>query len=150
MSDFISRLRSFLWSGEPISSPFANSVLLIVRVGLGAMMAFAHGLGKLPPPDGLIAGVGALGFPLPFAFAWITGLSEFFSALAISLGLATRFNALMISITMSVAAFGVHFSDPFRTKELALVYLCSFLFFAAVGAGRYSLDYIIREKIITK
>ena len=146
MGDFISKFRSFLWSGESISSPFANSVLLIARVTLGAMMAFAHGLGKLPPSGGFIAGVGALGLPFPFVFAWIAGLSEFLSALAVSLGLGTRFNALMVSITMLVATFGVHFSDPFKKKEFALVYLCGFLLFTAVGAGHYSLDYVIRSK----
>ena len=146
MNDCISKFRSFLWSGEAVSSPFANSVLLIARVALGVMMAFAHGWGKLPPSDGFIAGVGALGFPLPFVFAWVAGLSEFLGALAVSLGLATRLSALMVSITMLVAAFGAHFSDPFRKKEFALVYLCSFLIFVAIGAGRYSLDYIIRGK----
>lgn len=146
MNDCLSKFRVFLWSGETISCPFANGAILVARVGLGVMMAFAHGWGKIPPSDGLIAGVGAIGFPLPFIFAWAAGLSEFVAALAVALGLATRLSALMVSITMLVAAFGAHYSDPFVKKEFALVYLCGFLLLLAIGAGRYSLDYMIKKK----
>jgi putative oxidoreductase len=140
------KFKSFLFSGETITSNLANGVLFIARLGLGLMMAFAHGLGKLPPSDGFIAAVSALGFPLPVIFAWAAGLSEFIGSLAVSIGLATRLSALMVSFTMLVAAFGRHFSDPFEKKEMALVYLCCFLLFAAVGSGRYSIDYLMRKR----
>jgi len=146
MESLFSNFKLFLFSGESISSKLANGVLLIARLGLGGMMAFAHGLGKLPPSDGFIAAVGTLGFPVPLIFAWIAGISEFFGSLAVSLGLATRLGALTVSFTMLVAAFGRHMHDPFAKKEMALVYLCGFLLCAAVGSGRYSIDHLIRKR----
>ena len=146
MESLLLKFKLFLFSGETVSSNLANVVLLIARLGLGGMMAFAHGLGKLPPSDGFIAGVSALGFPLPVIFAWAAGLCEFVGSLAVSIGLATRLSALMVSFTMLVAAFGRHFSDPFEKKEMALVYLCGFLLCAVVGSGRYSIDSLMRER----
>ena len=146
MESLLLKFKLFLFSGETVSSNLANVVLLIARLGLGGMMAFAHGLGKLPPSDGFIAGVSALGFPLPVIFAWAAGLCEFVGSLAVSIGLATRLSALMVSFTMLVAAFGRHFSDPFEKKEMALVYLCGFLLCAVVGSGRYSIDYLMQKR----
>jgi len=146
LESLLLKFKLFLFSGETVSSNLANVVLLIARMGLGGMMAFAHGLGKLPPSDGFIAGVSALGLPLPVIFAWAAGLSEFVGSLAVSIGLTTRLSALMVSFTMLVAAFGRHFSDPFEKKEMALVYLCGFLLCAVVGSGRYSIDYLMRKR----
>jgi putative oxidoreductase len=41
---------------------------------------------------------------------------------------------------MIVAAFIVHFDDPFKNKELALLYLAGFLIIFIIGPGKYSLD----------
>jgi putative oxidoreductase len=41
---------------------------------------------------------------------------------------------------MLVAAFIVHLDDPFKRKELALLYLVGFLIVLLMGAGKYSLD----------
>ena len=64
-----------------IDSP--NFGILVFRVFIGLTMAFAHGLGKLPPPQMLIDGVQSMGFPLPIVFAWAAALSEFVGALLI-------------------------------------------------------------------
>ena len=146
LGNILSKFKLFFFSGETISSNLANGVLLVARLGLGGMMAFGHGLGKLPPSEGFIAAVSALGFPLPIIFAWAAVLSEFVGSLAVSIGLATRLSALLVSFTMLVAAFGRHFSDPFEKKEMALAYLCGFLLCAAVGSGRYSIDGLIRKR----
>jgi putative oxidoreductase len=42
--------------------------------------------------------------------------------------------------TMLVAAFIVHLDDPFKRKELALLYLVGFLIVLLMGPGKYSLD----------
>jgi putative oxidoreductase len=41
---------------------------------------------------------------------------------------------------MSVAAFIVHFDDPFKSKELALLYLAGYLIIFVIGPGKYSID----------
>lgn len=51
--------------------------LLIFRLFIGLTMAFAHGWGKLPPPQMLVDGLSSMGFPLPIFFAWCAALSEF-------------------------------------------------------------------------
>lgn len=120
--------------------------LLIFRLFLGGAMAWAHGLGKLPPPDKMIEGVTALGFPLPIVFAWAAALSEFLGGILIALGLFTRYSALFLGITMAVAGFIIHGQDPFSSKELAFFYLSGTVLLIFTGAGSYSLDKIIRKK----
>lgn len=119
--------------------------LLIFRLFLGLAMALAHGLGKLPPPDRMIEGVTAMGFPLPIVFAWAAALAEFVGGILIAVGLFTRYSAFFLGITMAVAGFIVHGADPFGNKELAFFYLagCALLFLT--GAGAYSLDKLIRK-----
>lgn len=114
--------------------------LLVFRLFVGLTMAFAHGLGKMPPNEQLIAGVTAIGFPLPVVFSWLAALSEFMGGLFLALGLFTRWAALFLGFTMGVAAFVVHQNDPFQVKEMAFIYLfsCVLLFFT--GAGKYSVD----------
>lgn len=119
---------------------------LLFRLFVGLSMALAHGLGKIPPSEQFISGVEGLGFPLPVVFAWSAGLAEFVGGLLIASGLFTRWSALFLGFTMAVAAFGRHASDPFNVKEMALLYLFACVLIAFQGAGKYSLDRIIRKK----
>lgn len=119
--------------------------LLALRV-CGFFMAFGHGMGKMPPSEGLIDGVGELGFPVPVFFAWMAGLSEFLGGILIGLGIYTRPAAFFLMCTMGTAAFIQHAADPFGTKEKALLYLtigCCLLF---AGGGKYSLGKLLFKK----
>ncbi|NRA46785.1 MAG: DoxX family protein [Oligoflexales bacterium] len=78
-----------LIGGEHFESKWSNAGLLITRLGVGLMMGFAHGLGKLPPSEGFIKAVGALGFPLPTFFTFAAGLSEFLGAVFVAIGLSS-------------------------------------------------------------
>lgn len=120
--------------------------ILLFRLFIGLAMAFAHGLGKMPPPDRLVEGVTAMGFPMPIVFAWCAALSEFIGGILIATGLFTRLSALALGFTMAVAAFVAHAADPFNNKEMALLYLFSCVLLIFTGAGKYSLDKIIRKK----
>lgn len=119
--------------------------LLVFRLFIGLSMALAHGFGKLPPNDQLVGGVEGMGFPLPLVFAWGAALSEFLGGLFIAMGLYTRYASAFLGFTMAVAAFIAHANDPFGTKEMALIYLVSCVLFLLGGAGKYSLDRIIRK-----
>jgi putative oxidoreductase len=119
--------------------------LLIFRLFIGLTMAFSHGLGKLPPPEQLVTGVAAIGFPMPFFFAWCAALSEFLGGILIALGLFTRYAALFLGFTMAVAGLIVHSADPFQVKELAFLFLASAVLLVFSGAGRFSLDRILRK-----
>lgn len=118
--------------------------LLIMRMLAGVGMVY-HGAGKIfiGRMDGFIQAIGGMGLPFPEVLAWCAALSEFCGGLCLILGFFTRWAALFIFLTMSVAAFVKHGSDPFSQKELALAYwtLCAgFLF---TGPGRFRLDYFL-------
>lgn len=120
--------------------------LLILRIGIGALMLFAHGSSKLVA-FGELSAV----FPDPLGVGSVTSLSlaifaEFFCALAIAFGLFTRWATAPLIILLLVAAFGVHGSDPWPKQEMAVVYLIPFIAIAFTGPGRYSLDRLIFSK----
>ncbi len=132
--------------GTGLHSKNTDLGLLFLRVFAGFSMAFAHGIGKLPPSDGFIEGVGNLGFPIPSFFAWAASLSEFLGGILIGLGLLTRPSAFFLSITMAVAAFLRHGDDPFSGQEKALLYMMIFFMFLFTGAGRFSVDAQIKKR----
>ena len=138
-------LRSFL-IGSGVNALATDVGLLILRLGVGVTMALGHGLGKLPPSDGFIAGTAALGFPAPAVFAWLAALAEFGGGLLIAFGLLTRPAALALAFTMAVAFFGQHAADPFAERELAFVYGVASLALLASGAGRFSFDARLRRR----
>jgi putative oxidoreductase len=145
-------LKSWLFAGPGGATLWGDVGLAILRIGLGLMLAFLHGKSKIwgaegfGPSDGFVAGVAKLGFPAPTFFAWCAALTEFLGALLLAVGLLTRPVALILAFNMAVAAFGTHLHDPFAKKEAALMYLLPFLLFGFIGAGRFSVDHLIRGK----
>jgi putative oxidoreductase len=141
----VSALR-FLVSGAGGGSRTADLGLLIFRLFVGLALAFAHGIGKLPPSPRFIGGVQEMGFSLPIVFAWAAALSEFAGGLLIALGLLTRPAAMFVGITMSVAAFVGEAGNPFGDRELALLYGAGAVLLLLMGAGRHSLDALLRRR----
>ncbi|UXR64733.1 DoxX family protein [Bdellovibrio bacteriovorus] len=135
-----------LLSARNYNGKYDDLALTMLRVFIGATMAFSHGLGKLPPSEMLVGGVASLGFPMPEFFAWCAGLAEFAGGILLMLGLLTRPAAAFVVFTMAVAVFGVHAADPFGQKEMALLYLFASLFFVIHGAGRWSIDHKLTKK----
>ncbi|MCM0605947.1 MAG: DoxX family protein [Xanthomonadaceae bacterium] len=119
--------------------------LLVFRLAIGITMAFSHGLGKMPPSEQLITGVTAMGFPVPVAFAWAAALSEFLGGLLIAGGLFTRYAAAFLGFTMFIAFFKVHAADPFHVKEMAFLYLASCALLLFSGAGKLSVDQLMKK-----
>lgn len=125
---------------------------LILRVGLGFFMVFGHGLGKLQM---LISGeiqFAALFGLSPAINLTIAVLAEFFAAILVMIGLKTRLASIPVIMTMAVAAFIVHFSDPLfaasggGSKEFAAIYLIGYLGILFLGSGKYSLDALIEKR----
>lgn len=124
-----------------------DCVLLIVRIAVAAFM-LTHGYPKLMK---LLAG-GEIQFANPFGLGMYFSLvlavfAEFFCSILVGLGIGTRLAAIPLIITMSVAAFIAHGSDPFGRKELALLYLVVFVFLLFTGSGKFSVDYFISKKL---
>ena len=65
--------------------------------------------------------------------------AEFFCALLVLLGIATRLAAVPVVFAMSVAVFIVHASDGLQKKELGILYGLMYLALAFMGGGAFSL-----------
>lgn len=137
-------MKKMIFHGESYSLP-ANVGLLIFRVAIGLTMAFGHGLGKIPPQGNFVGALTSMGLPAPELLAWGAGLAEFGGGLLIALGLASRLSSAALGVTMAVAFFIAHAADPFATKELAFVYLASCVLIFCAGAGKYSVDNLIKR-----
>lgn len=143
-----SSMHTALIGGATPASLAADITWTIARLGFGLLMAFGHGIHKVPPGEQFVEGVGDLGFPVPVIFAWMAAISEFFGGLLLAVGLLTRPAAFLIVGTMFVAAFIRHWEDPVfgpgASKEMALLYLCAAVAFLGAGGGRFSIDMALR------
>lgn len=138
-------LKKVLFGGESGMSAAANLGLTLLRVFAGLAMAFGHGLGKLPPGQGLIDRASQIGFPMPVAFAWAAGLSEFLGGIFLAIGLFTRVSGFFIGAVMLTALLGVHAADPFAQQEKAFLFLFIAIAFMLKGAGDWSIDTFLRK-----
>lgn len=117
---------------------FNDLALLLLRVGFGGLM-LTHGIPKLERlsnPDG---------FPDPLGVGSTTSLilvliGEVIAPILIIIGFKTKLAAIPAAITMAVAAFVIHGSDPIGTKEKALLYLFAFIIIFLAGSGKFSID----------
>lgn len=127
-----------------LESPFYS----LLRIVAGAMWSL-HGMQKV---------LGWLTTRQPAAVGsqtWIGGVIELVAGVSIALGLLTRPAAFLASGTMAVAYIQFHWKLdmtgfkwlPIMNRgELAALYCFVFLFFAARGAGRLSLDALISRQ----
>lgn len=124
----------------------ASLGLLVLRFGVGAPLLLTHGLPKLLNFSERAArfanpiGVG------PEASLALAVFAEVVCSGLVMLGFATRLAAIPPAILLVVAFFIAHAGDPFKEKELALVYAVSFIALVLTGAGRFSLDALIGRK----
>jgi putative oxidoreductase len=123
----------------------ADLALLTVRLWFGLVLALAHGQKKITDVGAFAESVARRGVPFPELLGPAAALSEFIGGLLLALGLLTRPAACFVLLTMLVAAFHVHGSDPFAKKELALCFAAAALALLVAGPGTYSLDERIRR-----
>ncbi|HNZ62526.1 MAG TPA: DoxX family protein [Paludibacteraceae bacterium] len=123
---------------------FTNIGLLIFRLIIGIFM-FLHGWQKITNfemlstvfPDPL--GIGAS------ASLVLIILAEVVCSLLIIFGIFTRLAAIPPMFGMAVAAFMVHANDPFTVKEIAFLYLFLYVALFFLGAGKFSVDYLLAK-----
>ena len=122
---------------------YLNILILLLRITLAAFM-ITHGGPKLSKllAGGEIQFSDPLGLGPPLSLALVV-FAEFFCSLLIGIGLGTRLAAIPLMITMLVAAFIIHGPDPFREKEMALLYLLFYLTLLVIGSRKYSFDYLM-------
>ena len=110
---------------------------------------FQHGLQKV---FGIFGGFGPHGGKAVGLMA-LSGYIEFIAGSLIMLGLFTRPAAFIASGEMATAYFKVHIARGFwpivNHGELPVLFCFIFLYFAAVGAGNWSLDRVLFRKAVT-
>lgn len=121
------------------TSPLKDVGLAFFRISISAMMLM-HGLPKFQK---LIAGDFEFGDPIGIGAApslFLAVIGEFVCPILIIIGYKTRFASIPAAITMLVAGFIVHSTDPFGSKEKAFLYLVAFITIALLGPGKFSID----------
>lgn len=128
----------------PLSN--VNAALLLLRVGVSLLM-LTHGYPKLMRffADEPISFTSILGLSAAMSLA-LAVFAEFICSVFIILGLGTRLASIPLIVTMSVAAFHIHASDPFSTKEKALLFLLMYVVLLFTGGGKFSVDHLWGQK----
>ena len=132
---------------------------LPLRVITGGIF-FAHGAQKL---FGWFGGYGlkgtanwmaSIGLEPSVLLTVLAGSAEFFGGLLLILGLLVRPTALVLAVTMLVAIFSVHISNGFFISnngyEFALALLVINIALFIRGAGSFSIDQILQQKLFTQ
>lgn len=140
------RAESLLFGGVETRSNRLDVGLLVLRAVAGLALAFSHGLGKVPPSERFVERVAGMGLPMPELFAWLSATAEFGGGLLLLLGLLTRPVAFLIIGNMAVVTFLGHAGDPFGDREAAVLYGAIAILYLLAGAGRYSLDALVRRR----
>lgn len=121
--------------------------ILLLRLGVGAVFVVHHGGPKLiAGPERWEAIGGAMGHVglgfLPVVWGFLAAFAESVCALLIAIGLFTRPAALLLFITMAIAALHhfVGIGDGMAGANHALKMAAVFLGLIFIGAGRFSFD----------
>lgn len=113
---------------------------LILRVSFSALLIWLHGVPKIQnllSDDPQFVSIFGMGVIISLLLA---AIAETIFPLLIIIGFQTRLASIPVIITMIVAAFVHHASDPLATKEKPLLFLFGFITIALIGAGKYSID----------
>lgn len=139
-------------------------LLLIPRIYCGYLLSFNFGAAKfgLPwSPDETnlrlfevafwfpndIAEHGGVFAMFPATLAWLGAFSEGVGGLALILGFQTRLFSFLIGCTMLVAAFVQHAGHDLWQQLPAIGFLWVAIYSLILGGGRFSLDYLIAQKL---
>ena len=133
------------------SKTYQDISLLIARVFTGYLMLSLHGWGKITAGTDRWKGLGSglsdligldfLSIPLGF----MASFAESIGALLIILGLTSRPAAFLLAFTMFVAVYK-NLPGGIKGAELPLLFLCLSLVIMLSGAGKYSLDHLLKRK----
>lgn len=129
----------------------SQTTLALARFVIGLMMIH-NGQDKLADIESFAqAYVAYLGLPFPIFLSYIAAYTELIGAPLVMLGLFTRPAALGLFSTMCVAMYHhvkvAGLSLPYL--ELSAIYAAVFLYFTVNGAGLFSFDALIANRINT-
>ena len=129
-----------------LARPFACDLgLLLLRVFTGVLLIH-HGYEKLANIENFAdAFVRPLHLPFPVALSYMAAFSEVIGSWLLITGLLTRFGALAVAGTISVAIYHAIITAGFNIYLLELLglYFASALAIMSVGPGLFSIDELI-------
>ena len=133
------------------SKTYPDLSLLLARLFTGYLMLSLHGWGKITAGTDRWRGLGSslsdligldfLSIPLGF----MASFAESIGAMLIIIGLSTRPAAFLLAFTMFVAVCK-KLPGGIKGAELPALFLCLSLVIMLSGAGKYSLDYLLKRK----
>ncbi|MDZ4199194.1 MAG: DoxX family protein [Kiritimatiellia bacterium] len=137
-----------------VTSSDGNLGLLLLRLFIGFGI-FTHGLPKLQGGPELWEKMGGvmtgLGVPGPAVFwGFMAAFAEGVGGILLALGAFTTLASFLVAFTMAIAFLVVHQADPFAKKEMAALYFFGATTFLFKGAGRFSIDSLLRPRIAGK
>lgn len=97
---------------------------------------------------------GEMGIPLPTLNAYMAALTEMAGVVLLTLGLASRIISIPLIFVMIVAIVTVHLGNGFEAGnngyEIPVYYILLLLVILIYGAGKLSVDNIIKNKFFPK
>lgn len=123
-------------------------VLLFIRITMGWGF-FLTGKGKLSNLERTTQFFDSLHLPLPKFQAVLAGSTEMIGGMLLLVGLGTRLISLPLAFTMVVAYLTAHRDEAFGsisdfTDQAPFPFLMAALVTLAFGAGRLSLDHLLK------
>lgn len=129
---------------NPTHGPKVDFSLLLIRIIAGGFM-LTHGYPKmLKLLDGNFQFGDPLGIGVELSLV-LAVFAEIVCAFFILIGILPRLSAVPLIITMVVAAFIAHGDDPFNIRETSLIYLLLYFVIFVLGAGKYSIQGLIKK-----
>jgi len=145
----LTRTAAKLFQPNVNANRWSQATLAIARVVIGIMMVH-NGQDKLADIESFAhAYVEYLGLPFPIFLSYIAAYTELIGAPLVAIGLFTRPAALGLLGTMTVAMYHhisvAGLSLPYL--ELSAIYAACFLYFTVNGAGLFSVDALIANRL---
>lgn len=124
--------------------------LLFIRLALayGFYMPATMKWGNI---SGIAEWFGGMEIPFPVLNAYLAASTEMAAVVLLPLGLATRIISIPLIFTMIVAIITVHWSNGFNAGdngfEIPLYYMLMLFVLLTNGAGKFSIDNLIKRRI---
>lgn len=130
--------------------------ILLLRIGVGLIFIFVHGIGKITAGPEMWTQLGGsmsnfgINF-LPTFWGFMAAFTEFFVPMFLIIGFLYRPATLLLTINMIVAS-SVHFVklDPWGRIAYPLMLLILFISMFLIGPGRYSIDAYLKGRKLKK
>lgn len=120
----------------------------LMRVLAGLIM-MTHGWPKIQEPMKMAGMVEGMGFVPGAVWSPALAITEFFGGLLLAAGFLTRLAATGLLMVLLVTSWyhGILKSEGLRGAELSILWASIMFFFVAHGAGRFSIDAVLKREL---